>query len=351
MNNKFGSPFEDLISAPGIKKSDETQLTLPEIRKSIISANLIGRVSGSDNTFVPGPFFQRDSEGSLERLVQGLEWYFRKVRGANPARWEAGQEAKLCTNFGVQGRIRFLAEMIRFIEKRDGVDARELTIPQIEQHATILMTPILQFVNEADDETFSQRFKVPFGSGGAKEYANRIYQLVNSTVSEFCPPGFEAYVANTTIEQQKYADQKTRFVQDFVHRTVVTRLKVHYGPEFFDKAITNKEIKKSAFSKRIEDDSPEGPKAPEVYLDFIDLKKIVEQKENWPLFTDIFDIQLPTEKNGNAKYIKWFDEINRLRRISAHPFGKTYTQNDVDLLKFISDRLEECDSSSSQKTK
>ena len=77
----------------------------------------------------------------------------------------------------------------------------------------------------------------------------------------------------------------------------------------------------------------------ETYLDFVDFRKIVESKENWFHFENELSIPLPDEKKGQAKYVKWFDEINRLRRIPAHPFGKRYRDEDIALLDYVFQQL------------
>jgi DNA sulfur modification protein DndB len=103
-------------------------------------------------------------------------------------------------------------------------------------------------------------------------------------------------------------------------------------------AITNQEIQVSAHKKRLED--PIGARGgPEKYLDFLELKKIVEQKENWNHFEPIFNIKLLDQQKGLAKYIKWFDEVNRIRRVSAHPYQRTYSQNDLEILQTVVKKL------------
>lgn len=77
----------------------------------------------------------------------------------------------------------------------------------------------------------------------------------------------------------------------------------------------------------------------ENYLDFIDYKKIVENKENWPLFKPVFDIPEPGVK-GLAKNLKWMDKINELRRIPAHPTeSRKYKPEDFAYIAFIYDEL------------
>jgi DNA sulfur modification protein DndB len=88
-------------------------------------------------------------------------------------------------------------------------------------------------------------------------------------------------------------------------------------------AIDNKEILKKAFEKQLDSDDDK-QKDLGTFLDFIDLRKIVETPKNWPTFKSKLDIQFPSEPNGRVKYVRWFDEINKLRRVSAHPYNRGY---------------------------
>ena len=69
------------------------------------------------------------------------------------------------------------------------------------------------------------------------------------------------------------------------------------------------------------------------------MKKIVENKQNWPLFKAVFNIPEPGEK-GIAKNLKWMDRINELRRIPAHPAKERhYKLEDFQYLDFVFDEF------------
>lgn len=338
MNNEFGSPFEDKVKLPSVKDSMDRPLDLPQIRQAIISSRLIGRVAPGDKLFTPGPFYDTNSDKTLARVMGGLNAYFRQIRAADPDRWESGGEGRLCNNFGVPAHIRFLSELIQHVQKRDSIDARELTLSELNTAIEHLLQPVTDFIRSASEEAFRKLFNVTVGSGGIPRYYFALCGLAHASDETFCPPGFEAHVQLLTQEQEELANKNVNWVQNHVHQIVVSRLREVYGPDFFDKAITNKEIQKSAYAKLVDDDAPE-KQGPEGYLDFIELKKIVESKENWPHFQEILAIPLPGERKGQSKHIKWFDEINRIRRISAHPYGKRYNPNDIEILKTVCDAL------------
>jgi DNA sulfur modification protein DndB len=92
-----------------------------------------------------------------------------------------------------------------------------------------------------------------------------------------------------------------------------------------------------AFEKQVEAD-PEKQKDLATYLDFIDLRKIVETPKNWVHFKDDLDIQLPDE-HASRKHTRWFDDINKLRRVSAHPYNRGYDDTEVGEIQLIHQTL------------
>jgi DGQHR domain-containing protein len=338
LSGKYGSPFLDRVVPPGFKTTEEQPLTLPEVRKAIISAGLLGRMSGPgrDKVFAPGPFSRADSESTLHALMDALDWYFKRIAAANLERWEQGLIGRVCNNFGIPAHLRFFGELIRFVGEQEKVDVRELSLHEVTALLEPLMQPVLNFMRDAAPADFEQRFNVTLGSGGVKQYLFKLYELVHQAKRGFAPAGLDAWVQQVSQEEQQEADRAVKWVQDNVHRHVVEKMKFQYGPDFFDKGIKNKSIQKKALEKRVDEDGEKQP--PEVYLDFMDLKVIVEQSENWPLFQSHLHIPLPGQR-GVAKCVRWFDEINRIRRVPAHPYGRRYTPDDLATLRLVIDHL------------
>lgn len=343
MNAQFGGPFEDMVVSPGLKASDDRPLTLPEVKKAIVSAGLIGRVT-AQGLINPGPFFvaqkgELDSSATLDRLTDGLNGYFDVVRSANPTRWESGRDGRVCNNFGVPSHIRLLGEIVRHIERRDSVTASEMDLKSLMGEVRIIAQPVLSFLETATPEEIDNRFKVAFGSGGIKQYYFALSQIINDSIPLFQPAGFQEWKSDITKEQQERADKDARWIQDKVHGYVVEKLREFYGDQFFDLAISSKDIKLKAHEKRMSEEQREQIGGPEKYLDFLDLRKIVEQKENWAIFESVLNIKLPDQKKGLAKYVQWFDEINKIRRVSAHPYQRAYSQADLNVLKVVIQHL------------
>ena len=153
-------------------------------------------------------------------------------------------------------------------------------------------------------------------------------------------PDSRTHVAEMSAEIVAEAEQRWKWINETVHDHVVSLLEENYGDNFFQAAIANREIKKKALEKMM-DDPADQQKPPEVYLDFIQLKTIIEQKENWPLFASTLSIQMPDENKGRAKYLDWFDRINKIRRIFAHSYGHKLEESDVETLAVVEGRLRE----------
>src|SRR5271168_638649 len=207
----------------------------------------------------------------------------------------------------------------------------DVLVSQIECY----LKPVLEFIETAEDVEFGKRFKQPFGSGGPPRYFAQLCKLVIGEYPAFKPAGLEEVLAEQESEIVDQADALVKSIVDRVHGYVVNSLKNSYGPGFFDKGIPQKEIKLSAHNKMYDDPGL----AIEAYLDFIELKKIVEHNQNWSLFSAALNIRLPGEKGGQAKYLRWMDSINEIRRVPAHPYGRKYRDEQIELLGLVDDKL------------
>jgi DNA sulfur modification protein DndB len=179
------------------------------------------------------------------------------------------------------------------------------------------------------------RFNVPFGAGGQRVFQHRLREIIHEKSATFVPPGFEEDLRKYDATRRQEADRKVRDIVEAVHRAVIKRLREVYGDKdnYLSLAVENKAILTKAFEKQVEAD-PDKQKDLATYLDFIDLRKIVETPKNWVHFKDDLDIQLPDEQ-ANRKHIRWFDDINKLRRVSAHPYNRGYDDAEVDEIQLI----------------
>ena len=229
--------------------------------------------------------------------------------------------------------------LIDYMQSETAQEPHSMEADELIDQIKPYLEPVLDFVETAEEAEFTKRFKQPFGSGGPPRYFGQLCLLVQSKFPNFKPAGFEELLSEQKTEITERADALNKSLVDRVHKHVITVLRANYGPEeFFNKGIPLKEIKLDAMNKMYED--KENPMNPENYLDVIGLKKIVEHPQNWEYFKDTLNIQLPTERKGQAKYLKWLERLNEVRRIPAHPYGRSYKDEDIEFIEFISEQLE-----------
>lgn len=340
MRDNEDGPLGDKIAGTEIKKAEESILTIPYQVDATLQAGLLGKInqSGGNLTFIGGPLFWEDPRVAITAFSEMIEGYLDLFRKANAQRWDVGKSGMFATNVGCAGLIRMLSDLISFMGSKENVDPRELHPAVIVERLEKYAEPICNYFRDAPDDEIQRRFYTPFGSGGPRVFQHRLRELVQAKFKNFDPPGYQEDLRKYDEARKQEADQKVRLIQECVHRCVVDKLKDVYGDDgsddYLTKAVENKKILEEAFSKKLAADEGER-KDLGTYLDFIDLRKIVETPRNWEHFKPELNIQLPGEQNGRAKYLTWFEEVNKLRRVSAHPYNRGYDDSQVEKLGVI----------------
>lgn len=260
--------------------------------------------------------------------------YFEHVRDANLSQWERGREGVLCTNVAVQAYILLFASIIKYWEANTAADAKKLEAEELIAELEEYLQPVLDFLAKKGDDALRTAFDVPFGSGGPPEYYFRLCSIVKSQFADFEPEGMDVWMASRSEENVSAADRQIKEIYSTTQRHLFDVLQLLFGEEeYWQKGVTDKNMKAEAYRKSLDD---EGSGLPlETYLDFIDFKKIIENKQNWPHLKRVFNIPEPGEK-GLAKNLKWIDRINELRRISAHPSRERgYKLEDFDYIEYV----------------
>jgi hypothetical protein len=284
-----------------------------------------------------GPLCGSTDNETLDRARSGLNQYFSLARNANLTQWEQGREGFLCTNVAVQAYIMLLGSLIKYWEANTAADSREMNIEEVIYGIEEYMAPILTFVEQADDESMKTAFRVPFGSGGPPEYYFRLCHWVKTKYPDFEPEGLSNWEEEQSEEKIQTADRKIRDIVVEMQKFIFTVFRTIHGEEkdaYWHTGVPDRSIKSKAYDRSLEDETDE--RLPlETYLDVIDLKKIVEHKQNWPVFKSAFNIPEPGEK-GYAKNLKWMERVNELRRIPAHPSERRhYKVEDFDYIDYI----------------
>lgn len=337
LNEDIGEPFYRRVTQQGITATDKICLTVPELKIGLKRSGLIGRSILRRKEYCPGPLSGVTDSETLERARQTLNGYFSQVKDSNQALWDAGRKGLLCTNIAVHGYLLLLSSLIDYAQKGSGLDMRELEPLALLSEIQSGLEPVLFWLNQATVDSMHNFFKVQFGSGGPSEYYFRLCQIVNSKVPDFLPEGFLQWVEEKSEERIGEADRKIKELNILVQKTIFNKLKEIYGTvndAYLHEGVNNNEIMTKVYSKHLADNR----QLPlENYFEFIEYKKIVERKENWPHFKEIFDIPEEGEK-GRTKNLKWMERVNELRRIQAHATeDRRYKLEDLEYIDRIFD--------------
>jgi hypothetical protein len=297
----------------------------------------LGRAILNNTNYELGPFCGESDGETLDKARSALNQYFSLIRNANIKHWDLGREGNVCTNVSVQAYIMLLGSIIKYWEANTASDSREATAEEILLDTEEYIEPILDLLEHNDDTTIKTHFQVPFGSGGPPEYYFRLCKLVKTKYPDFVPEGMEEWEEEQSEENILTADKKIKEIIVEMGKHIFTVFKVLYGEKkdaYWDKGVPDKTIKAKAYERSLDDEVEE--RLPlESYLDVIEYKKIVEHKQNWIFFKDVFNIPEPGEK-GLAKNLKWLEKLNELRRIPSHPSEKRhYKVEDFEYIDYI----------------
>jgi len=327
------------MKTPETEDSDTVCLTVSELKKAIMQSGLIGRPGTKDRPTLPGPAARTSSEDTLEALSEILSHYFCKIQNANPERWDIGRPGHVCINIGIAGYIRLLAALIEFLSSQTRQDPSGLDPEELIEQISPYLEPVIDYLARAPEGEFEGRFKPIFGSGGPPRYFYELASLVHEKFPAFSPIGFSEYRQVKSTEETKHADDQVRRIVDRVHKHVIDVLQKAYGRNYFTTGVPQKDIRMKGLERQ-QDAVPEEQLEPATYLDIVDLKKVVEHTQNWKLFEKTLSIRQPTDRNGLAKYVSWFDRLNDIRKIMAHPTNRAYKDGDFLFLAFLEAELE-----------
>jgi len=335
LNADLGEPFHNRITQPGLPTTNRTCLTIPAIKDALRRSGLVGRQLLNNSHYELGPLCGRTDSETLDRARSALNEYFSVIRNANLAEWESGRDGTLCTNVAVQAYVMLLASLIKYWEANTAADAREMEIGEIIISLEEYLKPISDFLEASNPAQIKAAFHVPFGSGGPREYYYRLCKLIKNKYSDFVPEGMEDWEDEQSEEKIVDADMKLKRIVEEMRTYIFDVFRAIHGEKlYWDKGISDKTIKANAYAKSL-DVEPEERLPLETYLDVLEMKKIVENKLNWPLFKEVFNIAQPGEK-GFTKNVKWMDTVNELRRIPAHPAReRRYKVEDFEYIDFV----------------
>ncbi len=338
------SPFFQLFSIQGVVAKDNQSLTIPELVNGLNRSGLLGKPS--QKNWVSGVLSSSTDEKTVERSRRFFNLYFSAIREANKDRWDAAKQGYIATNPGIRAHLLLLAEVFKYLIEK-GFSELELQTPeQLLEITNKYMTPVTQFLATSNEATLAEKFSRKFGEGGVREYADNLIELIHKQYSDFGSAEFLERLERKSGDRVKNANQDVIDLSQRMLDHVVATLKKTHGvgetpsgdKAYWEIGIESPKIKEDAYKRQLQDTAP-NKGAKENYLQILDLKAIVRQKNNWPHFESTFNIPLPSEK-GKIYYLDWMEKFNELRRIPAHPSSnRGYTNDDLEFLNFIKENF------------
>lgn len=283
LNVDLGGPFYSRVTQQGIKGTDRICLTVPALKDGIRRSGLIGRAILKRKEYEPGPLSDTSDSLTLDRSRSVINSYFNLIKNCNPRQWDKGRLGHLCINASIQAYLSLFTSIIEYMEVNKALTARELNPDTLVMEIEEYLNPILEFISNASDSEMEQYFKVPFGSGGPKEYYFKLCKILKNEFGDFNPDGMEDWETEQSDEKITDADQKIKDLNIKVQSFIFEVFKKIYGEKndaYWEKGVIDKNIKMAAYGKsqeyEVEDRLPL-----ENYLEFIEYKKIVENKAHW----------------------------------------------------------------------
>ncbi len=341
LNTDVGEPFYNRITQQGIPSTSKTCLTIPAIKEALRKSGLLGRTLHNNTTYDLGALCGRNDSETLDRARSALNQYFGQLRNANLTEWENGRDGILCTNVAAQAYIMLLGALVKYWEANTAADAREMTVEDTMLETEEYLKPVLDFLESSNAAQLKTAFQVPFGSGGPPEYYYRLCKMIKDKYSDFRPEGMEEWEEEQSEERVQDADTKLKAIVSEIRNYIFNVFRETYGEKkdaYWDKGVSDKTMKAEAYKRSLDYEVDE--RLPlETYLEVVEMKKIVENKQNWLRFKKVFNIPEPGEK-GMSKNLKWMDRINELRRIPAHPAReRRYKLEDFQYIDFVNNEL------------
>ena len=341
LNADIGEPFYNRITQQGMPSTSKTCLTIPAIKDALRRSGLLGRAALNNSNYQLGALCGKTDSDTLDRARSALNHYFGLVRNANLLDWESGRDGYTCTNVAVQAYIMLFGAFVEYWESNTASDAHEMSVEDIMIEIEEYLKPVIEFLESNNAAQIKLAFQVPFGSGGPPEYYFRLCKLIKQRYSDFEPQGMAEWEEEQSDDRIQDADAKLKRIVSEIRNYIFDVFRTCYGEKnnaYWDRGVTDKGIKTEVYKRSLDYEIDE--RLPlETYLEIFEMKKIVENKQNWHLFKPVFNIPEPGDK-GLTKNLKWMDRINELRRIPAHPAKeRRYKVEDFQYIDFVYDEL------------
>ena len=335
MKTDIGEPLFNRIAAQGIKGDEKTCLTVPQLKIGLRQSGLLGLSVHGNKSYLMGPLSGSSDTTTLDRSRHALNTYFDIIKSSNPILWDMGRNGYLCTNIALNGYIFLFASIIDHVAMKKHFKPVTLEVEDLMFEVAEYLIPITNWLEKASINRMESNFKVQFGSGGPKEYYYRLCNLVHQGIDEFWPVGMDDWQKERSTERTQKTNELLESLNIIIQKYIFDAFKKIYGIEkdaYFEQGVPQgSKIHSKAYDKSQQTPLEERLSL-DHYLDFIDYKKIVENKQNWDQFKSVFNIPKKGVK-GLAKNLTWMDDINEIRRVPAHATEKRRYK--IDQMQFV----------------
>jgi len=335
------SPFFRRFTIPDVPPEENQNLTISEVVNGLTRSGLLGKIVNKQP--VPGILHAGTDEKTILRTKKVLNGYFNKLMEAHPKRWATGKQAYVSVNPGIRAHLMLIAEVAKYVELRRSIDLAQVSDDDLIGHITELTAPIAEYIRQSSDDEIKEKFSRKFGEGGVKEYLYNLCEIINAESDDFGSDEFRKFIKEKTDDRIESADQfvinLTKEITDYIFDALKAIHGTHKMPSgasaYWAIGVESKNAKKKALDKQLYDE-PNKQMPIEAYLDILDLRDIVKQKNNWPHFQHVFNLPMAGEKKGKIYYLAWMERFNELRRIPAHKSSfRTYSEEDYEFLEWL----------------
>jgi len=266
LTERIGGPLFRRVIAQGMQGDDIVCLTMPEIKGGIVRSRLIGQLAQKRKMLISGPLSSDKDEGTVKRATEVINMFVEHLRFAKAPRWDSGRAGGFCVNVGVRAMLLLLDAAIEHARaRRKSFDANNATANEIVDEVMTIVQPLINFLHDAPDADFLERFAGKYGSGGPPEYFFELSQEIWERDKSFVPQGLAEYIASKDEKRIKEAESTIKFIENRITEIVISYFKKVHGASYWN-YIGTKEMRVKAYERQ-QEDAPEKQLELEAYLD------------------------------------------------------------------------------------
>jgi DNA sulfur modification protein DndB len=262
-----------------------------------------------------GPLWTGDNSGTLRRIIDIVNGWFRIICASNEEWWERGaaEGGGLAMNDGVTVCMTILRSIFQYLS-----DKKHLKLIQLDSSEIVkVLRPYgealaYHLASYSDDQR--QDFRAGArGNQGQAATRRKCEKALNEKFPDFEPPGLLEALRAQEAQTNGQAYSLITEMEKKLHKFVIDTLKFEFGDddvELWWYTGVAESVRKKATLK-LEEAKGKGRK--ENYLDLIDLRAIA--LNNWTLFQD----SLAFGKSGNKEArTDWIHKLNESRKVVMH---------------------------------